>query len=446
MTFETEAEVGITIPQRQLRDARSDIEESLGSVEVSVDADGARGGGGGGGGSGGKVSTGTMVEIQRRTLVAQRDSADFDEERNKILENMARGLDDGGGRGLAGLAGGAKVIDELGDQTDYLEDILEELEKIGASGGGGGGGGLGSTGLGFGIGSMVGGGGGLLATVLNKVRGGATKVGPRGIGGLTGLPHFLNAGRSMMEGDEGAAGWDVGKGLFSTGGAATGAAAGSMFGPLGTIGGGIAGGLGAESLFEPLFGSPASTEELNQNVRENEQADMLVDAQRPDWLDSLMNPPWAETQPSWIDTLSSTPSWMEQAPSWFQQTFGGDGQGAQQNRQLVGGATNAAFSMAGAGPVGGAFNLGMQGLMQGNEGYTMTTAGINTGGGTYGDQPQRENRARRQRAGNAQFDIGPFEMNLNDGQIERAVNRAFQNNLPEIIRQLERSISQGVRR
>jgi len=105
--FTTEA--GIRIPDRELRDAKRQVEESIGSVTVSVDAQSGAGGPG------------------------------------------------VGGRSPAALAGGAGALDALDDQTEVLREIHQELEKIGTTGGGGGGdGGVLGGASGFTLGNLAG--------------------------------------------------------------------------------------------------------------------------------------------------------------------------------------------------------------------------------------------------------------------------------------------------
>jgi len=111
--FSTSAELSLTVPQRELRSVRDEIESGIGDVAVSVEGQQARSGG------------------QART--------------------------DGGGLTANTLAGGA-TVEELGDQTEILEDILDELEQGGLGGGGGGGVG-GSLLQTVGLSSLVGGGG-----------------------------------------------------------------------------------------------------------------------------------------------------------------------------------------------------------------------------------------------------------------------------------------------
>jgi len=94
-------------------EAAQNVDADLRGVTVQMDSDGrARAGrphssGGGGGDGDGAISTGAMLEVQRRTLAAQRDSADFDEERNKILEDILITLQDGDVGGGGGGGGGA---------------------------------------------------------------------------------------------------------------------------------------------------------------------------------------------------------------------------------------------------------------------------------------------------------------------------------------------------
>jgi len=129
-------ESGVRIPDREKRDAKRDLQQSIGDVTIDVDA-------------------------------AQSGA---------------------GGASTAGLAGGAGALDELSDQTDLLQSISDELEKIGVSGGGGGGGGggslLGGT-SGVAIGSALTGGGGLLGTVLGKGKSGLGSL-LKGRGSITG--------------------------------------------------------------------------------------------------------------------------------------------------------------------------------------------------------------------------------------------------------------------
>ena len=90
--FETSAELSIHVPNREIKSVKRDIQDGIGSVNVSLD-------------------------------------------------NGRATRPDGGASG-AGLAGGTAAIEELGDQTQLLEDIHDELDG-GAGGGGGASGGSG---------------------------------------------------------------------------------------------------------------------------------------------------------------------------------------------------------------------------------------------------------------------------------------------------------------
>lgn len=108
--FETVGSVMIEIDQGSLRGARKTVEDEIGSVTVDARADRA-------GGIGSPRTDGGVSSM--------------------------------------GLAGGAGVVEELGDQTELLADILDEIEKGNVSGAGGGGGGAGGgTGAGGGAGGM----------------------------------------------------------------------------------------------------------------------------------------------------------------------------------------------------------------------------------------------------------------------------------------------------
>lgn len=140
--FSTAVTLEVEVDEASLREARADIEDDIGPVPV------------GGGGS-------TAVP-------------------------------DGGG--ATSLAGGA-VIDELGDQTDLLGEILDEIEE-GGLGGGGGGGGIPGGGIlsGLGAGRLAGGAAGLgalgaLATFIGT--GGASQTG--GVGSLIPAGLFAQA-------------------------------------------------------------------------------------------------------------------------------------------------------------------------------------------------------------------------------------------------------------
>lgn len=112
-------ESGVRIPDREKRDAKRDLQQSIGDVTIDVEA----------------AQSGT-----------------------------------GGGASTTSLAGGAGVLDALDEQTDVLREMHNELEKIGVSGGGNSSsGGLLDGSSGVAVGSVLSGGtGGLLGTVLGK--------------------------------------------------------------------------------------------------------------------------------------------------------------------------------------------------------------------------------------------------------------------------------------
>jgi len=136
------------------------------------------------------------------TLEAEVDEASLREARADIEDDIgpvpvgvggSTAVPDGGG--ATSLAGGA-VIDELGDQTDLLGEILDEIEDGGFGAGGGGGGGIpgGGSLSGLGAGRLAGGAAGLgalgaLATFIGT--GGASQTG--GVGSLIPADLFAQA-------------------------------------------------------------------------------------------------------------------------------------------------------------------------------------------------------------------------------------------------------------
>lgn len=152
--FETSGSVIIEVDQGSLREARRDVERSIGSVSVDVD------GGGAGIADGGPGSNlGSTLET----------GLDLDEERNEILLDMLDEIEEGAfGRGGGGDGGGFMGFD------------LPSL-GLGAVGGGGLLGGLaGRLGLGGGLGSigagLLGGGLGLSASGILESMGFFDKV------------------------------------------------------------------------------------------------------------------------------------------------------------------------------------------------------------------------------------------------------------------------------
>lgn len=184
--FKASADLEVSVDQRSLQSARQQIESDLGDVEVGV----APSGGGGSGTTRGQLAgildanrrqvdilerlaptgdddsqfgTGTaaMIEIQRRTLSAQQASADFDERRNVILEELLDTVRGQGGGGGGGGGAGSTLL-----QVQGARSVL-----------GGAGGGLAAGALGGGLGT-AGAFGGVLAA-----------------GGLAGL-----GGRNVLQG------------------------------------------------------------------------------------------------------------------------------------------------------------------------------------------------------------------------------------------------------
>lgn len=130
--FSAAAELDITVPQSELRSARSQIERELGDVEVGVSGRTAAPDGGVEG------SEAAMIEIQRRTLVAQRDSADFDEERNEILREMLNEIRESS---ISGRRGGGSIT----SQVLQFQGARSILGKLGGGAGLGGLAGLGGA-------------------------------------------------------------------------------------------------------------------------------------------------------------------------------------------------------------------------------------------------------------------------------------------------------------
>lgn len=135
--FTTEAEISISVPRRELRDARETIESEFEDISVGVDA--AMGPRPGSGGGGGGVSNEEQQRRRRQIRLAQQRTDDI-EVIVEILENIE---DDMGGRGGGGDDG-----------------FLDRLPRIGITGA------LGAGILGAGaIGSAVGG----LSAALERV-------------------------------------------------------------------------------------------------------------------------------------------------------------------------------------------------------------------------------------------------------------------------------------
>jgi hypothetical protein len=134
--FTTEAEISITVPRRELRDARETIESEFEDISVGVDA--AMGPRPGGGGGGGGVSNEEQQRRRRQIRLAQQRTDDI-ELIVEILEN---------------------IEDDIGERGGGGDGFLDQLPRIGITGA------LGAGILGAGaIGSAVGG----LSSALERV-------------------------------------------------------------------------------------------------------------------------------------------------------------------------------------------------------------------------------------------------------------------------------------
>lgn len=214
--FSTSGSVRIEVDEGSLRQARNTVEQEIGSVRV--DAAAATDGG----------TAGAMVDD-------------------------------------------AAMVDELSDQSDLLEDILDEMEEGGGLGGGGGGGASGGAGGGGvtdiagdylqfrGLQSALGkaagaaGGSGLLARVLGST---GAIAGAGGLGGVAmNLPQVISEyqegdrlGTAEATGEAGAAG------AFGYGGGLLGAAVGGPVGAaVGSTAGALVGGPAYDATSDALF-------------------------------------------------------------------------------------------------------------------------------------------------------------------------------------------------
>lgn len=128
--FEREAELSIAIPERELRDARDELEDALADVPVGVSASG--------GGGGGATGTNSAREQRRRRREFRwaRQRTDDVERQVELLENIEGELTEGGLGGggdifgdLLGLTGeGAGIATDLGTSVvDVLAPALGSL-------------------------------------------------------------------------------------------------------------------------------------------------------------------------------------------------------------------------------------------------------------------------------------------------------------------------------
>ena len=149
--FDRTASLSIVVPDRELRDARDELEDALADVPVGVSASG--------GGAGGATGTNSAREQRRRRREFRwaRQRTDDVERQVELLENIEGELTEGslggGGGGLFGdLLGvggeGAGIATDLGPSVvDLLAPALGSLvgtavgQQVGGGGGGGAGGG-----------------------------------------------------------------------------------------------------------------------------------------------------------------------------------------------------------------------------------------------------------------------------------------------------------------
>ena len=145
--FEREAEISIHLPDRELRDARGELEDALADIPVGISASG--------GGVGGAAGTSDAREQRRRRREFRwaRQRTDDVERQVELLENIEGELTEGGLGGgggifgdLLGLGGeGAGIATDLGTSVvDLLAPALGSLvgtavgQQVDGGGAGGG--------------------------------------------------------------------------------------------------------------------------------------------------------------------------------------------------------------------------------------------------------------------------------------------------------------------
>lgn len=246
----------------------------------------------------------------------------------------SRGRGRGGGLGAAGDVG---AVEQMMDQTEILEDIHDELEKLGQSGVGGGGAGGALGGGGAGGGAT----GGLLGGLLG---GGAVLAGgiAGGVGaGIAGSRFALGQGLLGSEGKQTIQGRKQFEGLSGLQNAAS--------NPLGFVGSGAVNaidptGLGETGARKAGAAAVGKAEDVAPNLVENQrrvgnafkeggiEGALDVDVSQPQWAqnlgDNISEPKWIGTldsatdisEPEWVGTLDSalsktidieTPDWID---------------------------------------------------------------------------------------------------------------------------------------
>lgn len=147
--FSTDAEISLTVPRRELRSARQEVEDALADIPVGMSVGGGRGGGG-------VENAAREQRRRRREFRWARQRTDDTEAQLEILENIEGELTEGG---LGESAGGVANIlglggDAAGIATEVGGTIFDALgpglgsllgttigQQLGGDGGGGGGGG-----------------------------------------------------------------------------------------------------------------------------------------------------------------------------------------------------------------------------------------------------------------------------------------------------------------
>jgi len=105
--FGSEVELSITVPESELRSARKQIQDGLGSVAVGLETGGgAAARATGGGGAGGRAG-----RMQRRTFRWARQRTEDMNTAVELLDDIAEGMGDGGG---GGGGGGGGILTTLG--------------------------------------------------------------------------------------------------------------------------------------------------------------------------------------------------------------------------------------------------------------------------------------------------------------------------------------------
>lgn len=128
--FSAAASLEITVPQSELRSARSQIERELGDIEVGVSGRSAAPSGGRAVGAGG--SEPADIDLSRRQLGQQESLVGLAEERNEFLQQLTEGDVGGGGGGPGGLG----TLLQVQGARSVLGNIGTAAAGVGAAAGG----------------------------------------------------------------------------------------------------------------------------------------------------------------------------------------------------------------------------------------------------------------------------------------------------------------------